>query len=289
MKKGIKKLNKQSRAYEVWRNLKKNKSAVIGLVIIILLFFTTIFADVIAPYHYATQDLSKSFDPPTFEHLLGTDRFGRDILSRLIYGSRLSLLMGVGSVAIAAIGGILVGSIAGYYGGNIDMVIMRFLDIFQAVPSLLLAIVLTASFGTGVRNAIFSIGISTMPSYARLIRSAILQVRDKEFIEAEKAINASDFRILFKHVVPNAISPLIVAITMNIGNSILYCAMLSFIGLGAQPPLAEWGAMISDSRDFLRRMPMLMIYPGACMMISVLAFNLLGDGLRDALDPRLKN
>lgn len=284
-----KRAKKKSGLPEVWRQLKKNKLAIVGLFVIILLVFILIFASVIAPYAYDKQDILHSFASSSKDHLLGTDKLGRDILSRLIYGSRQSLEMGVLSVIFAAVAGIIIGSIAGFYGGWVDNVLMRVLDIYQCVPMLLLCIVLAAALGAGVNNAILAISVTTAPTYARLIRAAILTEREKEYVEAARAINASDFRIIAKHIIPNAISPLIVAITMNIGNSILFAAMLSFIGLGAQPPIPEWGAMLSEGRNYMREYPSLVLYPGACIMISVLAFNLMGDGLRDALDPRLKN
>jgi peptide/nickel transport system permease protein len=274
---------------EVMARLAKNKLAMAGLVIILLLISIAILAPIIAPFNYATQDLKSTYAAPSKVHLLGTDKLGRDILSRLIYGTRQSLKIGMLSVAIASVLGTILGSIAGFYGGKTDNILMRILDIYQSIPGMLLSIALAASLGPGINNAIIAIGISTIPAYARIIRASIMTVREKEFIEAAIAINASDFRIITKHVLPNAISPLIVEITMNIGNSILAAATLSFIGLGAQPPSPEWGAMLVEGRNYMRDYGYLVIYPGICIMASVLSFNLLGDGLRDALDPRLKN
>jgi peptide/nickel transport system permease protein len=274
---------------EVWHRLKKNKAAVVSLFILLFLFIVAIFAPYIAPYPYDKEDFSQSFAGPSREHLLGTDRLGRDVLSRLIYGSRQSLQIGLYSTILAALAGIIIGSIAGYYGGWVDNALMRFLDIYQGIPMFLLCVTLAAVLGPSLRNAIIAIGISSVSGYARLMRASILTVREMEYIEAAKAINASNARIIRKHVIPNAISPLIVSITMSMGNSVLAGAGLSFIGLGVQPPIPEWGAMISDARAFLRGHGTLALYPGICVMITVLAFNLLGDGLRDALDPRLKN
>ena len=192
-------------------------------------------------------------------------------------------------MAIGAVLGTTLGAIAGFYGGKTDNIIMRILDIYQSIPGMLLSIALATSLGPGVNNAILAVGISTIPVYSRIIRASIMTVRDKEYIEAATAINASDFRIITRHVLPNSFAPLIVEITMNIGNSILMAATLSFIGLGAQPPSPEWGAMLSEGRNFMRDYGYLVIYPGICIMASVLSFNMLGDGLRDALDPRLKN
>ena len=279
----------KSQLVEILERLAKNKLAMLGLIIIILMTLAAIFAPFIAPYDYAQQDMSAVYLSPCKEHLLGTDKLGRDILSRLIFGARQSLRIGVFSVAIGAILGTILGSIAGFYVGKVDNIIMRFLDIYQSIPGMLLSIALAASLGPGVNNAILAVGISTIPVYSRIIRASIMTVRDKEYIEAATAINASDFRIITKHVLPNSFAPLIVEITMNIGNSILMAATLSFIGLGAQPPSPEWGAMLSEGRNFMRDYGYLVIYPGICIMASVLSFNMLGDGLRDALDPRLKN
>lgn len=280
---------KKSHLREILQRLFKNKLAVAGLVTIILLVLVAILAPVLAPFPYEEQDLSATYQFPNASHLLGTDNLGRDILSRLIYGTRQSLRIGVLSVAIASTLGIIFGSVAGFYGGKIDNILMRMLDIYQSIPAMLLSIALAAALGPGINNAILAIGISTMAEYARMIRAQILTVREREFVEAARAINAGDFRIVTKHIIPNALAPLIVSITMNIGNSILAAATLSFIGLGAQPPLPEWGAMLSAGRAYMRDYGYLVVIPGICIMISVLAFNLLGDGLRDALDPKMKN
>jgi peptide/nickel transport system permease protein len=280
---------KKSRLYDIWQQLRKNKFAVVALIVIILLLLIAIFAKQIAPYSYEVQSPKESYAGSSWEHPLGTDKLGRDILSRLIYGSQQSLQMGIIAVAIAAVIGITIGAIAGFYGGWRDNLLMRFLDIYQSMPVLLMCITLAAVLGPSLQNAILALGISCVPGYARLMRASILTVREKEYVEAARAIDASDARIILKHIVPNAMAPLIVEITMGIGNCILMGAMLSFIGLGVQPPTPEWGAMISDARNVMREHPTLALYPGICVMISVLSFNLMGDGLRDALDPRLKN
>jgi peptide/nickel transport system permease protein len=286
--KGVK-TKKKSTLGEVWHRLKKNKIAVVSFFVIILIILIAVLAPLIAPYPYDQEDFSNSFASSSKDHLLGTDRLGRDLLSRIIYGARQSLQMGILAVAIASITGIIIGAIAGYYGGWTDTLLMRFLDIYQSIPMFLLCVTLAAVLGPSLRNAIIAIGISSVPGPARLMRASILTVREKEYIEAAKAINANNARIIRKHIIPNAISPLIVSITMSIGNSILAGAGLSFIGLGAQPPIPEWGALISDARNFMREHGTLALYPGICVIITVLAFNLLGDGLRDALDPKLKN
>ena len=279
---------KKSRLSETWRRLKKNKVAVISLCVIFLLILTALLAPILAPYPYDLQNYDNAFSRSTWEHPLGTDRLGRDVLSRLLYGSRQSLQIGLFATTSAAIIGIFIGSIAGYYGGWTDNLIMRLLDVYQGIPMFLLTVTLAAVLGPSLRNAIISIAISSISPYARLMRASILTVREMEYIEAATAINVRNNRIIRKHIIPNAISPLIVSITMSLGSSVLAGAGLSFIGLGVQPPIPEWGAMISDARNFLRGHLYLSMYPGLCVMITVLSFNLLGDGLRDALDPRQK-
>jgi peptide/nickel transport system permease protein len=280
---------KRSAIEEVWRRLKKNKVAVVSLFVIIILILIAIFAPLIAPYAYDTQHSGKAFASSSREFLLGTDRLGRDILSRLIYGSRQSLLLGLVSIFFAAILGIFIGAIAGFYGRWADNLLMRLLDIYQSIPMLLLCITLSAILGPSLRNAIIALSVSMMPQFARLMRASILTVREMEYIDAAKSVNNSNLQIILHHIIPNAISPLIVTITMQIGGCILVGSMLSFIGLGVQPPNPEWGTMISDARNYMRSHETLALYPGICIMITVLAFNLLGDGLRDALDPRLKD
>ena len=280
---------KKSQFGEIWHRLKKNKAAVVCLFIIIAIILIAVLAPVIAPYPYAQQDYTNIYAKPGAEHLLGTDQLGRDILSRLIYGAGQSLQLGVISTAIASVIGIFIGAIAGYYGGWTDNLIMRFFDIYQSIPMFLLCITLAAVMGPSLQNATLAIGISMIPGPARMLRASILSVREMEYVESAKAINAGSARIIWKYIVPNAIAPLIVFITMNIGMNILAGSALSFIGLGAQPPVPEWGSMVSDARNIMRDHGTLALYPGVCIMIIVLAFNLLGDGLRDALDPRLKN
>jgi peptide/nickel transport system permease protein len=282
-------LKKKSRIRDIWHQLKKNKVAVVSLFVIIAIILVALLAPIIAPYPYDQQNPNESLSPPSWKHLLGTDKLGRDVLSRLIYGSRQSLQMGLLSVAIAAVVGIAIGAVAGYYGGWTDNIVMRMLDIYQSIPMLLLCITLAAILGPSLRNAIIAIAVASIPGNARLMRACILTIREQEYIEAAQAINASNLRIIWKHIIPNSIAPMIVNITMGIGGTILYGASLSFIGLGVQPPTPEWGAMISEARNYLRANGGLALYPGICMIVTVLAFNLLGDGLRDALDPRLKN
>ncbi|MBR4742987.1 MAG: ABC transporter permease [Oscillospiraceae bacterium] len=284
-----KRRKKVSRFAMTWHQLKKNKLAMVCLAVLICIILVAVFAKYIAPYSYEVADKSRALEGPSKDHLLGTDRMGRDLLSRLIYGTQQSLSMGIFAIVISAVVGILLGSIAGYFGGWVDNLIMRLLDIYQSIPMMLLCITFAAVLGPSLRNAIIAIGISMVPGYARMMRASILTVRDNEYIDAAKMCNCTNRQIILSHIIPNAISPLIVTITMSIGGAVLSGAGLSFIGLGVQSPVAEWGAMISDGRNFMRTNPTLALYPGLCIMITVLAFNLLGDGLRDALDPRLKN
>jgi peptide/nickel transport system permease protein len=285
----LKKKRKKSRLYEIWRQLQKNKLAVVALFVLIFLVLVALLAPVLAPYPYAQLNSKLSYAEPSAEHILGNDKLGRDIFSRLIYGTRQSLQMGVIAVAIAATIGILIGAVAGFYGRWVDNLCMRLLDIYQAVPMFLLCVSLAAILGPSLRNAIIALGIGTVPGYARIMRASVLMVRENEYIEAARAIDARDARIIRKYILPNAIGPLIVQITMGVGGCILAGSALSFIGLGAQPPIPEWGAMISEARGVMREHPTHALYPGICVMISVLSCNLLGDGLRDALDPRLRN
>lgn len=280
---------KESQFMAVMKRLAKNKLAMLGLFTITVIILLAVFADVIAPYGYKEQDLLNTFAFPCKEHICGTDRLGRDVFSRLLFGARESLFIGFASVVIAALFGIIIGAIAGYYGGMVDNLLMRFLDIYQSIPSILLTMVLASALGASTTNTIIALGITTIPIYARILRSQFMVCRDQEYVEAAIATNASDFEIIVFHILPNAFSPLIVQITMSLGLSILAASTVSFLGLGAQPPSPEWGTMISESRNYLHNYPYLAMFPGLCIMATVLSFNLLGDGLRDALDPKLKN
>lgn len=280
---------KKSQLISIWHRFKKNRRAVFGLTIIILMTFVAIFAKWVSPYDPIEQNLLESLSVPSAKHLLGTDEFGRDILSRIIYGSRISLSVGVGAIVIACILGGMLGAVAGYYGGRIGNLIMRAMDILLAIPSILLSIAIVAALGASVQNLMFVIGITNIPRYVRTMESAILSVRNQEYIEASKATGASDFYIIMTHIIPNCMSPLIVQVTLSIGSAILTCASLSFIGLGVNPPTPEWGAMLSNGQEFLRSYPHITLFPGLAIMLSVFSFNLMGDGLRDALDPKLKN
>ncbi len=283
---------KKRRNSQFWLTLgrlKRNHLAMVGLVIIVVMIILALLAPYISPYPYEAADFKNRYATPSAEHWFGTDELGRDIFSRLLYGSRYSLRIGLISVAISAIGGIFFGALAGYFGGAVDNIIMRLLDVLQAMPGIVLAIAISAALGPGLTNSVIALSISSIPGYARMTRASILNVRKMEYLEAATSINCSNARIIWKHVLPNALSPLIVQATMGIAGAIMGAAMLSFIGLGVQPPTPEWGAMLSAGRNYLRDYPHLCIFPGVMIMMAVLSLNMLGDGLRDALDPKLKN
>lgn len=264
------------------------KVVILGAAIIALLVLAALLADVISPYDPYRQNLRESLQQPSPAHLLGTDALGRDTLSRVIYGSRTSLAVGLVSTLIGAVVGMALGLLAGYYGGILNTLIMRFVDALMAVPSLMLALAIGAALGGGLTNVMISLGISIVPTYARLMRGQVLTVKQQDYIAAGEVIGGSDLRIMLWHILPNCLSPLIVLITLNLGAAILAEAGLSFLGLGINPPGAAWGAMVNDGYRYLVSNPVLSFAPGLCVMLVVLAFNLVGDGLRDALDPRLR-
>lgn len=281
---------KRSQWREVWRMLTKNKMAMLGLFILLFLIVLALFADIIYDYDSIVikQNLAHRLQGPSGAHWLGTDEFGRDILARLIHGARVSLKVGILAVGLSIIVGGILGAISGFYGGTIDNIIMRAMDIFLAVPSILLAIAIVSALGPSMINLMIAISVSSVPTYARIVRASVLSIRDQEFIEAAKAIGASNTRIIFKHIIPNALAPVIVQGTLGVAKAILSIAGLSFIGLGIQPPAPEWGSMLSGGRQYLRYAWWVTTFPGLAIMITILSLNLLGDGLRDALDPRLK-
>ena len=281
-------LKKESMFQITIKRLLDNKMSVFCLLVLALVALVALTANLIAPYGFEEQDLTATLAKPSLEHLCGTDNLGRDIFSRLLYGSRNSLLVGFLSVGVSAVIGIGIGLCAGYFGGKLDMAIMRVLDVVQALPAILLAIAISAALGTGLINCIIALSVGQIPGFARMSRASSLNVQGQEYIEAARSINAREGRILLKHVLPNAMSPLIVQATMQVAMAIITSAGLSFIGLGVQPPNAEWGAMLSAGRNYIRQAPHMVIFPGIMIMIVVLALNMLGDGLRDALDPRLK-
>ena len=274
---------------EAWLRLKRNRLAVIGMIILALLVLVAIFAKWLAPYDYAAQNYDAILLTPCAEHPFGTDDLGRDIFSRVIYGTQISFPIGFLCVAVAyTLGGIL-GAISAYFGGKTDMIIMRIMDIFQSIPPMLMAIAVAASLGNGVVNLVLAISISTLPARSRIVRSAILSVKNSDYVESARAIGASSSRQLLKYMLPNALGPIIVQATMGIAGMILSAAGLSYMGMGIQPPNPEWGAMLSEAREHMRTSPYLLYFPGLAILISALCFNLVGDGLRDALDPKLKD
>jgi len=274
---------------EAMRRLLQNHMAMGGLIILVAVILLCLLAGIICPEGYDAQNIAERFIKPCVRYPLGTDPLGRSLLARVLYGGRISLLIGFVATIIAAFGGISLGAIAAYYGGIVDDVIMRVLDIFSAIPSLLMAIVITASMGSGLFNCMLAVGISSVPNFARMVRGPILSIMDQEFIEAARLIDATDRRIILKHVIPNVLSPIIVQMTMNLASSILLAASLSFLGLGVQAPMPEWGALLSEARQYIAQYPYLVTIPGLAIASVVLSTNLFGDGLRDSLDPRLKN
>lgn len=282
-------IKKPSQIREVWRRFRRNRQAMIGLSMMLILVMAAVFADVLAPYDPIEQDWLLRLQPPSAQHLFGTDELGRDIFSRVLYGARISLTVGLIAVSISCVTGCALGAVAGYYGGRLDTVIMRATDVLMAIPSILLNISIVAALGTGLQNVMIAIGISSIPAYCRIMRASLLSLKEQEFVDASRVAGARDFHIIISHIIPNCLAPLIVQATLRIGSAILSCASMSFIGLGIVPPTPEWGAMLSTGRDFLRDAPHLTAFPGMAIMFAVFSMNLIGDGLRDALDPKLKN
>lgn len=279
---------KRSQWRDVWIRLCRNKLAMVAMVVVLLLVLVAVFADFVTPYAYDAIDPVNAMQYPSLAHPLGTDNFGRDILSRVIYGGRISLLVAVMAVAIALISGSLLGATAAYFGGIYESIIMRAMDIVMAIPGFLLAVSISTSLGGGVWQTALAISIGAIPSYARIMRATVLTIKDQEYVEAARATGASDLRIILKHIVPNTLSPIIVESTLRIGACIMQISSLSFIGLGVQPPTPEWGSIMSAGREYLRDFYPIVTFPGIAIMITLFGFNLFGDGLRDALDPRLK-
>lgn len=281
-------IKKRSQWRDVWKRLRRNKLAMIGMVIVILLILMAIFADFIAPYDYDAADFGARLEFPSKEHLLGTDNFGRDLLSRIIYGGRTSLLVALTALVISLIIGGFFGATAGYFGGTYETIVMRIVDIIMAIPGLLLAVSVSAALGTGTMNTAIAISVSGIPAYVRIVRAQFMTIRSEEYVEAARATGSSDMQIIFKQILPNALSPIIVETTLRIAFNILQISSLSFIGLGVQPPTAEWGSIMTAGREYIRDFYPLVTFPGIAIMLTLFGFNLLGDGLRDALDPKLK-
>ena len=272
----------------VWKQISRNPGAMIGLTILVLIVTLSLLSPVIFKYNYAKIDMFNQYATPSWEHPFGCDELGRDIMTRVFYGARYTLSIGFASVAISAVLGVILGAVSGFFGGVVDTLIMRFLDIFQAFPQILLAITLSAVFGTGLDKCILSLGISAIPNYARMMRANILTIRGMEYIEAARSIGVGSFTIMFRHILPNCLPSLIVLFTLNIPGSILSESSLSFLGIGAQSPSTSWGLMVSEGKDYLFTNPVIAIAPGVAILVLALAFNFLGDGVRDAMDPYTK-
>ncbi|PIE55340.1 MAG: glutathione ABC transporter permease GsiD [Dethiosulfovibrio peptidovorans] len=276
----------------LWRytliRLRRNYLAVFGVFVLLTLILVSIFAEQVAPYGYAEQDYTMIRKGPSAQHILGTDEFGRDVFSRLVYGSRVSLQVGLVAVSISLLAGGAIGAVAGYFSGRMDNILMRIMDVQLAIPTILLAIVISSVLGPGLFNLMVAVGITSIPRFARLMRASVLSIKEMEFIEAARAMGASHLRIILLYILPNCMAPLIVQSTLSVANAILFAATLSFLGLGVQPPFPEWGGMLSAARPYLRSNAYLSVFPGLAIMITILALNFLGDGLRDALDPKQK-
>lgn len=279
-----------SKGRDIWNRMTRNANSVIGMILVTLLVLVAIFAPVLVDYDtmVVRPDVLNRLQKPSDAHLLGTDELGRDVLARLIYGSRMSLLIGVLAVIVGMTLGIVVGATAGYFGGTTDNIIMRICDMLDCIPSFLLALTITAAFGTSLFNLMLAIGLGSFPGKARTIRGQVLTLRGEQYVEAAKALGAKSWQIIYFHLVPNSIAIIIVQFTLRIAGGILSASTLSFLGLGVQPPDPEWGAMLSGGRAYLIDNSYLTLFPGLCIMITILAFNMMGDGLRDALDPRMK-
>ncbi|GMA14248.1 ABC transporter permease (plasmid) [Deinococcus metallilatus] len=269
-----------------WLFLRRNKLGLIGLLIITAVLFAAVFAPAIAPYGVDSRDFRARFAGPSAAHLLGTDNFGRDTLSRIVYGSRVSVQVAVIAVGLSAVIGVLAGAFAGFFGGLVDTLVMRTVDVFLAFPPILLALALVAALGPSAQSVMVALGMVYWTTYARVIRSSILAIREEDYVDASRALGASPLRTLFRHVLPNALGPVIVIATVGMGNAITAEASLSFLGLGVQPPTPSWGSILNTGLQFLRQGPLLSVFAGLAIMLTVLGFNLLGDALRDLLDPR---
>lgn len=274
---------------EFWHQFSKNKASVVALVIILLIIASAIFAPLLTPYTYDQMDLKNIMKMPSREHLLGTDDYGRDILTRILYGGRMSLLISLVAVAMAVVIGPLLGAIAAFYGGGTDTVIMRVLDVMMSIPGLLLSVSVSIALGTGIVQTAAAIAIGSVPPLARIIRAQVLTVRGQEYIEAARTVGASDLKIIISHIVPNSLAPIIVQATMRLSSAVTLISSLSFLGAGVQPPIPEWGSMLADGRSYLLSFWPMIIFPGVAIALTVLAFNIFGDGVRDALDPKLKH
>jgi peptide/nickel transport system permease protein len=280
---------KNNKEESLFDRLKKNKAAMAGMTVLSVFVLTAICADFISPYSEGIrQNSSERLNWPSAAHPFGTDNFGRDVFTRIIHGARFSIALGLSTITLAMTIALILGSAAGYFGGRLDEIIMRIMDTIMCIPSILLSLAIVTVLGPGLLNLMIAIAVGSVPSFTRLIRSVVLTITESDYIEAAKAAGSGHAKIIFTHVIRNALGPLIVYATTSIAGMILMAAGFSFIGLGVRPPAPEWGAMLADARENLRRAPYLMVFPGVSILLTALSFNLLGDGLRDALDPRLK-
>lgn len=285
-----KQVKKRSQIMAIWFRYKKNKLAVAGLVLLILLVLVAVCAPLIVPYERVVeQNLVERLAPISAEHWFGTDEYGRDMFARIIWGARYSLALGMGSIIISLIFGALIGAVCGYFGGKLDNIVMRVMDVLLAIPQILMAICIVAALGQSALNLLIAMSASTVPKFVRIVRSSVLSLKQEEYIEAARACGTGDGRIIFRHVLPNVLGPIIVQATITMAATILAISSLSFIGLGVPTPQPEWGTILSDNKSQMRYFPYLCTIPGIAILVSVIAMNLIGDGLRDALDPKLKN
>lgn len=288
-------MTEENKILEFYKQFRKNKSALVGLYIVAILILCALLAPVLAPYDPLIQNLDNRLVGPfwaeggSFTHILGTDDFGRDLLSRIIYGARISLMIGVVSVGISLFFGLIMGASAGYFGGKVDIVIMRIVDIMLSIPAILLAIVIVSILGPDLMNAMIAIGIVGIPTFARIVRASVLAEKEKEYVVASRINGSGNFRLISKVILPNCTTPIIVQSTMGFASAVLEAAGLSFLGLGAQPPTPEWGAMLADSLQFITTASWMIIFPGIAIFLTVMGFNLVGDGLMDVLDPKMKD
>lgn len=284
-------VKKRSQLKTIWFQFKKNKLAMFGLLVFVILVGIAIFAGFFLDYETQVigQSMKERLQPPSSKYWFGTDEYGRDVFARILWGTRISLFVGLFTVALAMTVGSIIGALAGYYGGRMDNVLMRIMDVFLAMPGTILAVAIVGALGPGIINVLLAMSIFRVPQFARIVRSSVISIRDQEFIEAARACGTRDRRIILRHILPNAIGPIVVQATLHMATTILGVAGLSFIGLGIEAPIPEWGSMLSAAKSQMRYQPYLMIFPGVAIMIAVLSLNLIGDGLRDALDPRMKN
>lgn len=285
----LSRLKRESLWRDVWRRLVGNKMSLVALILAAIIVLSAVFADLIIPYDYAAQDYKDRFAYPSWQHLCGTDNYGRDIFSRIIKGGQVSLGVSLCAVASAVVFGVLLGVTAGYFGGIYSTIVMRCMDILMGIPPLLLTVAISAALGSGMTNTVIAVAIGSIPTFVRTVYASTLQVQDKEYLEAATVCGAKSWRKMFKHILPNITAPIIVAATLRIGLGIMTISSLSFIGLGVQPPTPEWGSMMSAGRQYIRDFYPIIIFPGVAIALTVVVFNLLGDGLRDALDPRMKH